>query len=316
MLSIIFPVYNEVDNLMRLREKTIAALDVVGKPFEIIFVDDGSSDASPELLDQFAAQDSRIKVIRFRRNFGQTAAMMAGITHASGEILIPMDADLQNDPDDIGRLLDKLDEGYDVVSGWRKDRQDAAISRKLPSVVANKLISWISGVHLHDYGCTMKAYRSDVLTGVKLYGEMHRFIPIYSRWHGGRICELPVNHHPRVAGVSKYGTRRIFKVILDLMVVKFLNEYQTTPIYVFGTVGLLFFFGAFGAGVWASVLKYAYDVSFIQTPLPLLTALCFMLGVTTMLMGLLSELLVRVYFESQDKTPYILKYTRNLEERE
>lgn len=307
MLSIIVPIFNEEDNLGPLREKTVAALEQIDRPFELIMVNDGSTDRSGEILDSFAAEDSRIKVIQFRRNFGQTAALMAGIDHANGDVLIPMDGDLQNDPSDIPRLLAKLDEGYDVVSGWRKNRKDRMFSRKLPSIMANRFISLISGVHLHDYGCTLKAYRSDVMQDVKLYGEMHRFIPIYASWQGGRVCEIPVNHHARIHGSSKYGWKRTFKVILDLMVVQFLNKYDTKPIYVFGTFGLVFLLIALLSGIGALVLKFGYSISFIETPLPLLTAMCLMLSVMTILMGLLAELLIRIYYESQNKPVYLVK---------
>lgn len=312
MLSLIIPVYNEADNLPHLRAAVADALGELRRPYEVIFVDDGSSDGSAELLQCFAASDPNIKVISFRRNFGQTAAMMAGIAHATGEIMVPLDADLQNDPHDIARLLAKLDEGYDVVSGWRKDRQDPWLSRTLPSAVANWLISSISGVHLHDYGCTLKAYRSSVLKGVRLYGEMHRFIPIYSAWQGGRICEIPVRHHPRRFGTSKYGARRIFKVVLDLLVVKFLSRYDTKPIYVFGFFGALFFLASLLSGIAAVILKLFFGVSFIQTPLPLLTVMGLILSVMTLLMGLLAELLVRVYYESQGKPTYLIRDTRNI----
>lgn len=316
MLSIIIPVYNEAENLRPLREQTVAALEALGKPFEVIFINDGSTDESGNILASFATEDKRLKAINFRRNFGQTAAIMAGIDYASGTILIPMDADLQNDPKDIGRLLAKLDEGYDVVSGWRQNRQDPAISRKLLSFFANKLISRISGVRLNDYGCTLKAYRRDVLKDVKLYGEMHRFIPIYSSWYGGRICEIPVTHHARTHGTSKYGANRIIKVVLDLIVVTFLSKYDTKPIYVFGTFGVLLFLASMLAGVWALILKFFFETSFVQTPLPLLTVMCFIMSMMSILMGLLAELLTRIYYESQDKSVYLVKNTHNFSDND
>ena len=316
MLSVIIPVYNEAENLRPLREQTVAALEALGRPFEVIFIDDGSTDESSNILASFATEDKRLKAINFRRNFGQTAAIMAGIDYASGTILIPMDADLQNDPKDIGRLLAKLDEGYDVVSGWRQNRQDPAISRKLLSFFANKLISRISGVRLNDYGCTLKAYRRDVLKDVKLYGEMHRFIPIYSSWYGGRICEIPVTHHARTHGTSKYGANRIIKVVLDLIVVTFLGKYDTTPIYVFGTFGVLLFLASMLAGVWALILKFFFETSFVQTPLPLLTVMCFIMSMMSILMGLLAELLTRIYYESQDKSVYLVKNTHNFSDND
>jgi glycosyltransferase involved in cell wall biosynthesis len=312
-LSVFLPVFNEEGNITPLAEKLVAHLDALGRTWEVIFVDDGSTDRSFELLADLAAREPRFKVVRFRRNYGQTAAMAAGILAARGRILVPMDADLQNDPADIARLLARLDEGYDVVSGWRKDRQDAALTRTLPSRVANSLISWISGVHLHDYGCSLKAYRREVLSDVRLYGEMHRFIPIYASWQGARVTEEPVTHHARVAGVSKYGLNRIFKVVLDLMVVKFLSSYATKPIYVFGGAGLLAFAGAGLSGSYALYLKAMHLADFVQTPLPLLTVTLVMVGVQLLLLGLLAELLTRTYHESQGKAIFTVRQTLNLE---
>ena len=233
-LSILIPVYNEEGNLSLLYEKLVAALKKVGRPYEVIFVDDGSSDGSLEILLDLREKNPNVKIISFSRNFGQTAALSAGIDFSKGDIIIPMDGDLQNDPEDILPLLQKIEEGYDVVSGWRKDRKDPFFTRRLPSMIANKIISWIGGVHLHDYGCTLKAYRRDILKNIRLYGEMHRFIPIYAQWIGARVSEIPVRHFPRGSGLSKYGMNRVFKVILDLMVVKFLLSYSQKPIYVFG----------------------------------------------------------------------------------
>lgn len=312
-LSVFLPVYNEEDNLRPLHEKLTNAMGALGRTYEVIYVDDGSTDRSYEVLKAIAAEDPRAKVVRFRRNYGQTAAMSAGIQAASGEILIPMDADMQNDPADIVRLIEKLDEGYDVVSGWRKERQDNAITRNLPSFVANGLISRISGVHLHDYGCSLKAYRRDVLKDVKLYGEMHRFIPIYASWAGARVAEIAVTHHPRVHGKSKYGLNRIFKVVLDLITVKFLSSYATKPIYVFGGAGMMSMALAFLVGVWAIYLKLIGYADFIQTPLPLLTVTLFMVGVQLIMMGLLAEMVMRTYHESQNKATFTVRNTLNLE---
>jgi glycosyltransferase involved in cell wall biosynthesis len=312
MLSITVPVYNEEPNLEPLYAKLVAALEQVGQPFELVFVNDGSSDASAAVLDALAARDRRVKVVHFRRNYGQTAAMMAGIHYASGDIIIPMDGDMQNDPADIAKLLAKLDEGYDVVSGWRRDRKDSMLQRTLPSRVANFLISRISGVHLHDYGCSLKAYRRDVLKDVKLYGEMHRFIPIYASWEGGRVAEVPVTHHPRTQGESKYGAERILKVVLDLIVVQFLARYANRPIYVFGGFGIAAMTLAVLAGVWAVYLKYFEHTSFIQTPLPLLVVMLFVTGGMSVLMGLLAEIIMRIYYESQGKPVYLVKGTVNL----
>jgi len=312
MLSIVIPVYNEEDNVNLLYERLVPPLEALRSTFEIILVNDGSKDRTESLIAAIALRDSRVKIVNFRRNFGQTAAMMAGIDHASGDIIVPMDGDLQNDPNDIGRLVQKLDEGFDVVSGWRKDRKDSEW-RNLPSRIANRLISRISGVHLHDYGCSLKAYRRDVIKGVRLYGEMHRFIPIYASWQGGKVTEIPVHHHPRLHGKSKYGMERIVKVVLDLIVVKFMADYANKPIYVFGGFGALNILISGMAGVAALYLKYVEGVSFILTPLPLLTVLTFITGVMSILMGLLAEIIMRTYHESQDKPVYLVKNTINVD---
>jgi glycosyltransferase involved in cell wall biosynthesis len=258
-------------------------------------------------LRELATLDSRVRVLALRRNYGQTAAMAAGIDAAKGQVLIPMDADLQNDPADIVRLLDKLDEGYDVVSGWRKNRQDKLVTRKIPSLIANKLISWIGGVPLHDYGCSLKAYRRESLTDVHLYGEMHRFIPIYASWSGARVAEIPVEHHARIMGSSKYGLSRTLKVVFDLMTIKFMASYQTKPIYVFGSFGMLAFLISLLAGLYAVFLKLFHKADFVQTPLPILAIVMFAVGIQFLLMGLLAEMLVRTYHESQAKSIYAVR---------
>ncbi|MEJ7623694.1 MAG: glycosyltransferase family 2 protein [Pyrinomonadaceae bacterium] len=306
-LSLFLPVLDEQDNLRPMHAKIAAALDSLGKTAEVIYVDDGSTDKSLEILREIAASDNRVRVVSLRRNYGQTAAMSAGIDAAEGDILIPMDADLQNDPADIARLLQKLDEGYDVVSGWRKNRQDKLISRKIPSQIANRIISWIGGVHLHDYGCSLKAYRRDVIQDVKLYGEMHRFIPIYASWAGARVAEIPVDHHARTMGKSKYGISRTIKVVFDLMTIKFMASYQTKPIYVFGMFGMLALLTSTIAGIWAIALKIIYGTSFILTPLPIIAVVMLAISVQFFLMGLLAELLVRTYHESQDKAIYAVR---------
>lgn len=306
-LSLFLPVLDEEENLRPMHAKIREALNELGKTAEVIYVDDGSTDKSLQILREIAAEDERVRVISLRRNYGQTAAMSAGIDAARGEILIPMDADLQNDPKDIARLLEKLNEGYDVVSGWRKNRQDKLISRKIPSKIANKIISIIGGVHLHDYGCSLKAYRRDVLQGVKLYGEMHRFIPIYAAWAGAKVTEIPVDHHARMGGKSKYGISRTINVVFDLMTIKFMASYQTKPIYVFGTFGLIAFFLSIIAGIWAFTLKFGYGVSFILTPLPVIAIVLLAISMQFFLMGLLAEMLVRTYHESQDKTIYAVR---------
>ena len=306
-LSLFLPVLDEEENLRPMHAKIQSALDSLGKTAEVIYVDDGSTDKSLAILKDIAADDDRVRVISLRRNYGQTAAMSAGIDAAKGEILIPMDADLQNDPADIARLLKKLDEGYDVVSGWRKNRQDKLVSRKIPSQVANRIISWIGGVPLHDYGCSLKAYRREVIQDVKLYGEMHRFIPIYASWAGARVAEIPVDHHARTMGKSKYGISRTIKVVFDLITIKFMAEYHTKPLYVFGAFGMIAFAIAMVAGLWALVLKIVEGVSFILTPLPIIAVVMLAISVQFFLMGLLAELLVRTYHESQDKPIYAVR---------
>lgn len=314
-LSLFLPVLDEEENLRPMHAKIREALRSLGKTAEVIYVDDGSTDRSLEILREIAAEDERVRVISLRRNYGQTAAMSAGIDAAEGDILIPMDADLQNDPKDIARLLEKLNEGYDVVSGWRKNRRDKMISRKIPSKIANRIVSWIGGVHLHDYGCSLKAYRRDVLQDVKLYGEMHRFIPIYASWAGARVTEIPVEHHARTRGKSKYGISRTVKVVFDLMTIKFMAEYHTKPIYVFGTFGMLAFLLSIIAGVWAFVLKFVYGTSFILTPLPIIAIVMLAISVQFILMGLLAEMLVRTYHESQDKTIYAVREKIGFDEK-
>jgi glycosyltransferase involved in cell wall biosynthesis len=318
-LSIFLPVYNEEENLERLHTSLLGTLAKLGKSFEIIYVDDGSSDRSLAILSDFARLDQRVRVIAFRRNYGQTAAMSAGIDAARGDVLIPMDADFQNDPADIARLLAKLEEGFDVVSGWRKDRQDAFFTRTFPSRIANWLISRIGRVPLHDYGCSLKAYRREVLKDVHLYGEMHRFIPIYASWAGGRVTEIPVTHHPRLAGKSKYGLSRTIKVVFDLVTIKFLASYMTKPLYVFGWAGLLSFLISGLSAVFAFLLKFAgwpFHADFIQTPLPVLSMIMLVLGIQLILMGLIAEMLVRTYHESQNKPIYAIRTRLNFMETE
>ncbi len=311
-LSVVIPVLNEEENILPLYNKLLAAMATVGRTFEVIFIDDGSSDTSFEQLTRLAWIDSRIKVVKFVRNFGQTAALSAGIDHSTGKIIIPMDADLQNDPEDITRLLEKMDEGFDVVSGWRKDRQDELYTRLIPSWIANKVISVISRVPLHDYGCSLKAYRREVIKDVRLYGEMHRFVPIYATWLGARVAEIPVTHYARQFGESKYGLSRTFKVVLDLITVKFMSTYFTKPIYVFGTAGFACLGLSVAAFVWMVVLKYGYGTTFIETPLPVLTAMFLIVGIQFILMGLLAEILMRTYHESQDKRIYAVREKLNL----
>jgi len=305
-LSVVVPLLDEQDNLRPLYEQITAALE--GRyGYEAIFIDDGSTDESFRLLQEFHESDPHVRVIRFRRNFGQTAALSAGFAHARGRVIVAMDADLQNDPADIPMLMAKLDEGYDVVSGWRKERHDNAVTRLLPSRIANGLISKITGVKLHDYGCTLKAYRREVLAATKLYGEMHRFIPALASWSGARIAECVVNHRPRTAGQAKYGLGRTWKVILDLITVKFLGSFSTKPIYIFGGLGGLsaLFSLLFGMVVISQKLNSDTDMS--GNPLLLLSAVLMITGVQFILMGLLAELLVRTYHESQGRPTYVIR---------
>jgi glycosyltransferase involved in cell wall biosynthesis len=312
-ISIIVPAFNEAESLEKLVEEIRSVLKEHHYYFEIIIVNDGSIDNSREFLDALAEKDKNCKIIHLRRNCGQTAAMMAGIDHAKGAIIIPIDADLQNDPNDIPLLLGKLDEGYDVCSGWRKIRHDNPVFRTLPSKAANVLIKMISGVKLHDYGCTLKAYRREILNEIRLYGEMHRFIPLYAKWNGAKVTEIPVSHRPRRHGKSKYGLRRTIKVVLDLMVVMFIHSYFQKPIYVFGSFGLLNCFISFISFTAMLYYKYFGGKSFIQTPLPLLTVLFMLIGFISIFMGFLAQITMMTYYESQDRTPALLAETRNLE---
>ncbi len=303
-LSLVVPVFNEEDNIQPLFSKIASAMEGLGRSWEVVFVDDGSRDQSLARLEALAGDDRRVVVVGLRRNYGQTAAMMAGFDHARASVIITLDADLQNDPADIGKLLDKLNEGYDVVSGWRKNRQDAFASRTLPSKIANSLISWATGVYLHDYGCTLKAYRRELTQHLRLYGEMHRFLPALLAQQGARVTEVPVNHHPRLHGTSKYGLGRTLKVLLDLMTVKFLGSYSTKPIYVFGGAGFISSFLGLSAASYMIYLKLVRGVSMILTPLPMLSAMLIILGVQFLGMGLLAELITRTYHESQQKRIY------------
>ncbi len=312
-ISLSVPVYNEREALTPLFEKVQRVMRAhYGDDWEIIFVNDGSHDGSEKLLDDLASKNPEVKVVHFRRNFGQTAAMMAGFDFAQGETIIPLDGDGQNDPEDIPRIVAKLDEGYEVCSGWRKDRQDNALQRNIPSIFANKLISIVSGVELHDFGCSLKAYRTEVIKGVRLYGEMHRFLPIYAKWHGARITELPVNHHARKTGHSKYGLERVLKVVMDLLTVRFMDRYMLKPMYLFGFWGFLFLCGSVGFTAWALYMR-TRGYFFTQTPLPMMAVFSFMTGVICFLMGLLAEMVTRTFHESQNKSIYMVRDTRNLD---
>ncbi len=306
-VSIVVPIYNEALNLPDLFRKLETLLESDQYRWEVVMINDGSKDEGGELMDEQSKRDPRFVSVQFRRNFGQTAAMQAGFDYARGQVVVPLDADLQNDPADIPMLLEKLSEGHDVVSGWRKNRKDKAFKRVFLSRVANALISKISGVKLHDYGCSLKAYRRTVMSEVRLYGEMHRFIPIYAAWQGGSITEVPVNHYPRTKGESKYGMERIFKVILDLIVVKFLHGYSQKPMYVFGGFGLGCFSLSFLFGLGAVALKLLEIKNFSRTPLPLACLFFTLMGVYSILMGLLAEIITRTYYEAQDKKTYRVK---------
>ncbi len=315
-ISIVIPVYNEEENVPILYEKLREVLEKIPYDYEIIFVDDGSIDRTREILEKIASKDKKVKVIEFARNFGQTPAMMAGMDYATGDVIVTMDGDLQNDPEDIPRLLEKIEEGYDVVSGWRKNRQDAAISRKLPSKIANWLIGKMTGVKIHDYGCTLKAYRSDVIKKVRLYGELHRFIPALASTvtSVSRIIEIPVKHHPRIYGKSKYGISRTFKVLADLFFIWFLKKFMQKPIHFFGILGLVLFF--------AGLIPFLYLVGLKLTghsiggrPLLIISVLLILSGIQMFTTGIISEILMRIYFESQDKKPYVVGRVVNLEEK-
>jgi len=311
-LSVVIPLFNEEESIQALYERLSAALTALGKTFEIIFINDGSSDRSYDRLCRVADQDPHVKVINLRRNFGQTAAMAAGFDYAQGEIIIPMDGDLQNDPADIGLLIAKLDEGFDVVSGWRKDRQDKEVLRKLTSRMANWLIGVITGVKLHDSGCSLKAYRAEILKGTRLYGEMHRFIPALANLMGARICEVPVRHHARQFGKSKYGFKRILKVLLDLITVKFLADFSTKPLYMFGGIGAVLFAIAVLAGAETLFERWVYGVYVHNNPFILIAVFLAILSVNFIVMGLLAELIVRTYHESQGKPIYHIRDLKNL----
>tara|TARA_B100001029_G_C15029189_1_gene435733 strand:- start:251 stop:1192 length:942 start_codon:yes stop_codon:yes gene_type:complete len=307
MFSIVIPIYNEEDNIVKLSDSILNSLPNL--KYEILFINDGSTDNSVEIIEKLTNNHTNIHLINLRRNYGQTAAMQAGFDHSKGDIIIPMDGDLQNDPRDIPLLINKINEGYDVVSGWRKDRLDKKFTRVIPSKIANHLISKISGLPLHDYGCTLKAYKKEVLNEIKLYGEMHRFIPIYASWEGAKVTEIPVRHHARIAGKTKYGLSRIPKVILDILVIRFFDKSLDRPIHLFGKFGLFMFFLAFVLALLALYLKIFMNTSFILTPLPLLVVFFTMSGLLCIFIGLLAEIQSRIYFESINRPPYLIKQT-------
>ena len=307
-LSIIIPIYNEEESLPRLKEAIEQALMDFQPSWEVLYVDDGSKDHSPQVLESFALEDpEHTRVILLRRNFGQTTAIAAGIDHSQGEVVVLLDADLQNDPADIPIMIEKLNEGYDVVSGWRKDRQDAFLRRILPSRLANGLISWVTGVKLHDYGCTLKAYRREVITGFRLYGEMHRFIPVYAHSIGARIVEIPVRHHARRWGKAKYGLERTAKVILDLFTVKFLSTYTSKPSYLFGGIGVFFILVSLIITIFLALRRLTIGTEVLSSPFFQMAIVMLSFGFQSVLMGLIAELLARTYHESQQKPTYTVR---------
>jgi glycosyltransferase involved in cell wall biosynthesis len=312
-LSLIIPVYNEDANLPLLYDAIKRALDPLQRKWEVIFVDDGSQDGSLDVLKSLVEKDpGHVRAVIFRRNFGQTAAITAGIDHAEGDTIVLLDADMQNDPGDIPMLLAKLDEGYDLVSGWRKDRKDNRLTRIIPSIFANRLISWVTGVHLHDYGCTLKAYRRDALEGFRLYGEMHRFIPVFAHSVGARITEIPVRHHHRKYGEPNYGLDRTLKVFLDLFTVKFLLNYSHKPMRLFGGMGMILITISIGLLLYLFIRRVFFLVSVLGSPFFLIGMMFLILGFQSILMGLIAELLARTYHESQAKLTYTVREMINI----
>jgi len=306
-VSVVIPVFNESENLEELHRELVGALEKTGRPFDVILIDDGSTDSSWAVLRSLQQKDGRVKLIRLRRNFGQTAALAAGFDHARGGIIVSLDADLQNDPNDIPSLIQKIDQGYDIVSGWRRNRKDKFFSRRVPSVIANTLISRLTRVRLHDYGCTLKAFRSEVIKNVKLYGELHRFIPAIASQLGVRISEVEVNHRPRKHGKSKYSIFRFTKVILDMMTVKFLLSYSTRPLQIFGLLGLGSGLLGFLISLWLSYQRLVLKVSVANRPLLLLGVLLIVIGIQFITLGLMAEIMVRTYHESSGKTIYVVR---------
>jgi glycosyltransferase involved in cell wall biosynthesis len=310
-VSIVVPLYNEEENIEPLYKAIRSVMDKEGKDYEVLFVDDGSTDRTPQILEQLAKKDTKVRPLIFRRNFGQTAAFAAGFDHARGDVIVTMDGDLQNDPRDIPKMLSLIGK-YDIVSGWRRRRKDSFLSRRLPSMIANYLISKVTGVRLHDYGCSLKAYKADVVKNINLYGEMHRFIPAVASWYGVKITEIEVTHHPRRQGRSKYGISRTLKVFLDLITVKFLQSFSTKPLQAFGPIGLLCGLIGFAISLYLTIVKLSGQ-NIGGRPLLLLGVLLIIVGIQLIIMGLLGEMLVRVYHESQQKPIYVLKKPKDEE---
>ncbi len=319
-LSIVIPIYNEEENIPKLYEELKGVLEKLPYDYEIIFVDDGSTDRSFELLEEIAKKDPKVKVVKFRRNYGQTAAMYAGFQHAEGDVIITMDGDLQNDPHDIPKLLEKINEGYDIVSGWRKNRKDPFLTRILPSKIANWIISKVTGVHLHDYGCTLKAYRKEVAKSYRLYGDMHRFLPAVAKGFGAKVTEVVVNHRPRLYGKSKYGIGRTIRVILDIFLVKFLNDYLNKPLYVFGGMGFTLAVIGFLILLYLAVEKIFFGASIGGRPLLILGVLLFLSGLQLISTGIIAEVIIRTYYESKADVPYrverVVQYPQGESEKE
>ena len=309
-ISIIAPIYNEVGNLMRLCDSVAEAM--VDFDYELLLINDGSTDGSTELLNDLAASNVRIKVIHFVRNYGQTAALKAGFKHASFDLIVTLDGDMQNDPSDIPNMVKKLDEGWDVVTGWRKDRKDAFVTRTLPSKIANRLISKLSNVHLHDYGCTLRVYKAEFVRDVPLYGEMHRFLPIYVTWAGAKLVEVPVKHHPRTSGVSKYGLSRIPKVLLDLTTLKFLRDYYVTPIYFFGALGVSAIVLGFVAGFISVLCFQAWASPIAGAVLAVLGPILILFGIVEITLGVIAEVMIRMHYDIRDKEPFKIRLTQNM----
>jgi glycosyltransferase involved in cell wall biosynthesis len=311
-VSVVVPIFNEEENISPLYQELKAVMERMKAACEAIFVDDGSTDGSGEVLQQLAQGDKQVKIIQFRKNFGQTAAIAAGVEHSQGEIIVTMDGDGQNDPRDIPRLLERLEQGYDVASGWRRNRKDPFLNKKFPSAVANRLISWLTGVKLHDYGCTLKAYRRDILKDVRLYGEMHRFIPAYASWVGASITEMEVAHHPRRHGSSKYGLSRTTSIILDLITILFLQRYSTKPIRLFGGAGMILLALGVLAGLFVLFRRLVWGGIWIS-PMILISFLFITMGGMFILLGLIAEIIIRTYHESQGKPIYVVKSTVNFD---
>lgn len=313
-VSVVVPIYNEVENIPLLHDAVTKVMQQLDRPYELILVNDGSKDGSTAALEELARRDSNVKVIEFRKNYGQTAAMQAGMQAAAMDAIVLLDGDLQNDPTDIPMMLDKLDEGYDLVHGWRKNRQDTFINRKLPSKIANWLISRVTNFPVHDLGCTLKAIKTEIAQELQLFGEMHRFIPILAHWRGAKCVEVVTNHHPRRFGTSKYGISRTTRVLLDLMTVKYFIQYVVSPMKLFGSIGLLCFLVSFLSGAATAWMKLSGGIDMTGNPLLLLTAMSGMMGVQFLFFGMLGELCSRIYFAAQNQTNYTVRKTWNFEQ--